>query len=427
MPARGTAANSLSRRSPSTRSSESSIPRPSTDNWTPWSRLSSRSVMTSRPGPKAAISRHSCEPIDPPAPVTRTTRSFRYSPMAAESISTTPRPSRSSRRTERKACEGTSTSVFLGMPSWVPPATVCAESISSKEGSRSSSAPAASACSSTDWTTKGEAVGAARSTTSALKRLQTSARSPMPPSTRTPEMDTRRLCGSSSTRATGRNRLDSSSSIIAMAWRPPFPAPTTTARRRRTCRMRTRRIRWYRMAPYLSKSQPNVVARGAVTATDRGKIAGSLRTEAALRHATRKIATTPRPTSSSWLPQRERRATSRPYVTRYTIAASAMDRPRPSRLTTADRCSYRVVARTTIVTTRMATSRSIRTSAGQRARLDLTGRAGYGDAPPCRCWAGDVEPSSPVTGVLYRTRPRSADSRGASESFLTGGGQDRSL
>ncbi len=66
-----------SRMSARTRSPESSRAWPSMLSWTACRALSSRSSMMSALGRKAWICRHSSEPIEPPAPVTRMRRSVR--------------------------------------------------------------------------------------------------------------------------------------------------------------------------------------------------------------------------------------------------------------------------------------------------------------------------------------------------------------
>ena len=59
------------------------------------------STSTSRAGPTRAIWRQSSAPIEPPAPVTKTTSSLRYEAMASMSTSTASRPRRSSTCTGR--------------------------------------------------------------------------------------------------------------------------------------------------------------------------------------------------------------------------------------------------------------------------------------------------------------------------------------
>ena len=65
------------------------------------SEFSEFSTSTSRFGPTRAIWRHSSAPIEPPAPVTSTTRPLRYAPTRSISTRTGSRPSTSSTRTSR--------------------------------------------------------------------------------------------------------------------------------------------------------------------------------------------------------------------------------------------------------------------------------------------------------------------------------------
>ncbi len=76
-------------------SSESSSARPCSASWTACSADSSRSSMISSAGPNRSSCRHSSEPMDPPAPVTRMRLPAKCPATAATSVRTGRRPSRS--------------------------------------------------------------------------------------------------------------------------------------------------------------------------------------------------------------------------------------------------------------------------------------------------------------------------------------------
>ena len=87
--------------SPTTQTSGSSGKASASEIWISYSAASEMSHRTSRAGRKRAICLQSSAPIEPPAPVTSTTRLPSHSPSPALSRTTGSRPSRSSSSTLR--------------------------------------------------------------------------------------------------------------------------------------------------------------------------------------------------------------------------------------------------------------------------------------------------------------------------------------
>src|SRR4051794_1708202 len=210
-------------RSPSLQSARTAA---STDGWTCRSSSSSRwmrnrfssawSMRTSRRGATRAIWRQSSDPIDPPAPVTRTVSPLRYAPMRSSSIRTGSRPRMSSTCTSRTwrtivpgpDCSSSKTvgSVRTGMPRRRPSRTTRARSVPGADG-----------------------IAIVSSSGSASSRMRP--RSSVVPSTRTPSTRIPRLSGSSSTKPTGSMSSCGLRSISRSTSRPPSPAPTISTRR----------------------------------------------------------------------------------------------------------------------------------------------------------------------------------------------------
>ena len=107
VPAENLAQGLGSRMSASTTSSVSSSARPVMLSCSACSADSSRSSMSSFSGPNRTSWRHNSDPIDPPAPVTRTRLPSRYPAHASTSVSTGSRPRRSVTSMSRRSCRPT--------------------------------------------------------------------------------------------------------------------------------------------------------------------------------------------------------------------------------------------------------------------------------------------------------------------------------
>ncbi len=139
------ASSSRCRRPPAPRRSHGSLARRRARARSRTSPDSPLSTRTSRVGPTRAIWRQSSEPIEPPAPVTRTTSPVRYSAIESMSTSTGSRPSRSSTSTGRicpvrlKSVEIISTRpgrVFTGTPSALATSTMRSRDSPEADGNR---------------------------------------------------------------------------------------------------------------------------------------------------------------------------------------------------------------------------------------------------------------------------------------------------
>ena len=99
--------DSLSRRSASISSGRSRRARPSIESCTACNADSSRSSISSCSGAKRWIWRHNSDPIEPPAPVTRTRLPVRYPAIDSSDVSISRLPSRSATVTSRMSCRPT--------------------------------------------------------------------------------------------------------------------------------------------------------------------------------------------------------------------------------------------------------------------------------------------------------------------------------